>query len=73
MLFIYDGRIFVKPFDHKMVEVKVSKKGNEYNVEATDNWVELNDRIKNETYSITIEKAYEKQNGAKASKKYDLE
>lgn len=72
MLYLYDGKIYVKPFDHKMVEVNVTKRGNEYNVEATDKWVELNEKILNNIYSVTLEKAYEMQNG-KNSKKFDLE
>lgn len=72
MLYLYNGKIYVKPFDHKMVEVNVTKKGNEYNVEATEKWVEINDKILDNTYSVTLEKAYEMQN-KKDSKKFDLE
>lgn len=72
MLYLYNGKIYVKPFDHKMVEVNVTKKGNEYNVEATEKWVEINDKILGNTYSVTLEKAYEMQN-KKDSKKFDLE
>ena len=72
MLFLYEGKVYIKPFDNRMVEVSVSKKGNEYNVEITEKWVELNDEIRNNMYSITVEKAYEMQNGKKA-KSFDLE
>lgn len=72
MLYLYNGKIYVKPFDHKMVEVNVTKKGNEYNVEATEKWVEINDKILDNTYSVTLEKAYEIQT-KKDSKKFDLE
>lgn len=74
MLYIYEGKIYVKPFDYKMIEVLVTKIGNEYNVEATEKEVEITNKVNENLYSITVEKAYEIQNsGNKFSKKIDLE
>lgn len=74
MLYIYEGKIYVKPFDYKMIEVLVTKTGNEYNVEATEKEVEITNKVSENLYSITVEKAYEIQNsGNKFSKKIDLE
>lgn len=72
MLYIYEGKVYVKPFDHKMVEVNVTRKGNEYNVEATEKWVYLDDEIKKNLYDISVEKAYEMQN-SKKNKNFDLD
>lgn len=72
MLYIYKGKIYVKPFDNKLVEVKVSKKGNEYNVEATEKKVEINNQVRSDMISITLEEAYKIQN-EKNTNKYDLE
>lgn len=73
MLYIYDGKIYIKPLENRLVEVNITKKGNEYNVEPTEKKVELSDKIRNDLFSVTLEKAFEMQNGAKASKKFDLE
>jgi hypothetical protein len=73
MLYVYEGKVYIRPFDYKMVEVKVSKKGNEYNVEATEKEVELNQEIRNKTFEITIEKAYEMQNKGNKSSKFNLD
>lgn len=58
MLFRYNGKIYIKPFANKIVEVKVTKKGNEYTVEPTNNSVELTREVENNLYSVSIEEAY---------------
>lgn len=74
MLYVYEDKIYVMPFDYKMIEVLVTKKGEEYNVEATEKEVELTNKIKRDLYSVTVEKAYEMQNNRnKFSKKIDLD
>lgn len=74
MLYIYNDKIYVMPFEYKMIEVLVTKKGNEYNVEATEKEIEVTKDIKENLYSITVEKAYEMQNSkSKFLKKIDLE
>ena len=73
MLYIYEGKIYIRPLENKLVEVNITKKGNEYDVEPTERKVEIEEKIKNNLYSITLEKAYEMQNGIKSSKKFDLE
>lgn len=73
MLFLYNGKVYIKPFENKMVEVNITKRGNEYNVKATEKWLELNDKVINNSHSITVEKAYELQNAAKSIKKFDLD
>lgn len=58
MLYVYDGKVYVKPFDNKLVEVTVSKKGDNYNVEATKNKVEITQAIKEKMQTISVEEAY---------------
>lgn len=62
MLFEYNGKIYVKPFSNRLVEVEVSKPGNEYNVKATKKIVELTQQIKAKVSTISLEQAYKIQN-----------
>lgn len=73
MLYIYENKIYVRPLENLLVEVVVTKKGNEYNVEATERKVEITNKVSDNLYSITLEKAYELQNTSKMSKKIDLD
>lgn len=57
MLYKYNGKIYVKPFPNKIVEVKISKKGNDFNIEPTSSVLYLNDVIKKEMVSVTNEEA----------------
>lgn len=61
MLYIFDGKIYVKPFENKVVEVKVSKKGNEYDVKATGTPVELKPQEMQKLSSISLEEAFKIQ------------
>lgn len=71
MLYIYDGKIYIKPLENILVEVNVTKKGNEYNVVPTEKKVELDDKIRNSLFYITLEKAYEMQHKSD-NKEFDL-
>ena len=62
MLYEYNGKIYVRPFSNKIVEVTIEKKGNEYNVKATDKSIELTQEIKNKMVETTLEDAYKKTN-----------
>ena len=71
MLYVYKGKIYVRPFDNKLVEVKVLKKGQTYDVKATDKTLEINDEIKSKLASISLEEAYKMQN--EKNDKFDLD
>jgi len=62
MLYIFNEKIYVKPFDNKIVEVTITKTGNEYDVKAIKAPVELNDMKLKELASISLEEAYKHQN-----------
>jgi hypothetical protein len=62
MLYEYGGKIYVRPFSSKLVEVNIDKKGNEYNVKATNRNVNLTDEIRKKMVEITLEEAYKKIN-----------
>jgi hypothetical protein len=69
MLYLYDGKIYIKPLDNRLVEVTVSKKGNEYNVIPSKKWIYLDSQIKEKISEITVEEAYKNKN----SKDFDLD
>lgn len=76
-LFRYKGKVYVRPFVNKIIEVIVEKnKDGSFNVKATNNKVELTKEVSNELYSIPIEEAYKMQNKPTSketkSKKFDL-
>lgn len=60
MLYEYNGKIYVKPFSSKMVEVEISKKENEYDVKPTKRIVELTPEIKGKIVEISLKDAYAK-------------
>ena len=60
MLYQYNGKIYVKPFSNRLVEVEISKKDNEYDVKATERIVELTPKIKEEIVEISLKDAYAK-------------
>lgn len=62
MLYIFENKIYVKPFDSKVVEVSVNKKDNEYNVKAIGKPVELNSMQLRSLIEIDLEEAYKHQN-----------
>lgn len=60
MLYELNGKIYVKPFSSKLIEVKVSKDGNKYDVKATDKIVEITPEIKRKLTEVTLKDAYDK-------------
>ena len=62
MLYEYNGKIYVKPFSNKLVEVEVSFKNGEYDVKATKRVVEITPEIKKKVFEVSLEQAYKKQN-----------
>lgn len=67
MLYVYGNKVYIKPLQGKLIEVTVTKKGNDYNVEATKNKIEINQDIKDKLNTITVEKAYKMTNRSKFS------
>ena len=66
MLYEYNKKFYVKPFSNKIVEVKVEKINNEFDVQPTNKEVYLTPEIQKEMIQVTIEEAFEKS--AKISK-----
>lgn len=59
MLYLYNGKIYVRPFVNKMVEVDIKKGiGEDYNVIPTNNVV-VDDNLDSKIISISLENAYE--------------
>ena len=59
MLYVYNGKIYVRPFVNKMVEVDIKKGiGENYNVLPTKNVI-VDDNLDTKITSISLEKAYE--------------
>ncbi len=68
MLYKYENKVYIKPFGDKLVEVKVTKKGDEYNVEATKTIIVIDSKVSEKMYSISLEEAYKMQNKASFNK-----
>ena len=65
MLYEYEGKVYVKPFDNKIVEVTIKKEaGNNFDVQATKNVI-IEDNISAKLTSISTEQAYELLNNKK--------
>lgn len=64
MLYEYNRKIYIKPFSNKIIEVKVEKRGNEYNVKPIKQIVELTAEIRKNLVEITLEEAYKRSNKA---------
>lgn len=62
MLFRYENKVYIKPFGDKLVEVKITKKGKEFNVEPSNKILVITAEVSEKMYSIPIEEAYEMQN-----------
>lgn len=60
MLYQYNGKIYVKPFSNKMVEVEITKAEKEYDVKPTKRIVELTPEIKDKIVEISLKDAYVK-------------
>lgn len=62
MLYQYNGKIYVRPFSNKIIEVKVEKKGEEYNVVALPRYILIDNVIATQLVAISVEKAYREMN-----------
>ncbi len=73
MLYLYNGKIYVKLYENKIVEVEVTKNGEVYDAKPTTRFIEK-DNLEEELTSISIDKAYEVTHKTVASRsKKDLE
>lgn len=60
MLYLYNGKIYVRPVTNKIVEVDIKKEFNgEYNVIPTKNII-VGDNFDGKITSISLENAYKK-------------
>lgn len=65
MLYEYEGKVYVKPFDNKIVEVTIKKDAdNNFDVQATKNVI-IRDDISSKLTSISTKQAYELLNNRK--------
>ena len=60
MLYEYNGKIYVKPLVNKIVEVTVTKKGDEYDVKPGDKFKYITPEIQKEMVQTTVEEAYKR-------------
>lgn len=60
MLYEYDGKTYIKPLVNKMVEVEVSKKGNEYDIKPKKNMVYITEDVKKKMNAISKEDVVKK-------------
>lgn len=60
MLYEYNGKIYIKPFSNKMVEVEITKNENGYDVKPTKKNVEVTPEIKEKIVEISLKDAYAK-------------
>ncbi len=59
MLYLYNGKVYVRPVTNKIVEVEIKKELNgSYDVKPTKNII-VKDNFDSELTSIALEKAYE--------------
>lgn len=68
MLYEYNGKIYIKPLVNKIAEVKISKKGDEYDIQPTGKIIYITDEIKKEWTPVSKENAYELQKSIKSNK-----
>lgn len=60
MLYELNGKIYVKPFSSRLVEIKISKDGNNYDVKATGKTMEITSEIRNKLTEVALKDAYDK-------------
>ena len=70
MLYEYEGKIYVKLYENKIVEVIVKKIANGYDVEPT-NKVVIDDGLYKKIQSISVEEAYKLTSAKKSLKDKD--
>lgn len=67
MLYKYNDKIYVKPLVNKIVEVNITKKGDEYDIQPNKDFTYITPDIKKKMIEITVEDAYKMKNKAKSS------
>ena len=66
MLYVFNDKIYIKPFHNKLVEVKIEKDKDEYNVITTNKNISLTSTAQlKELSQLTLEEAYKYQNKEK--------
>lgn len=58
MLYLFNEKVYVKPFSNMIVEVEITKKNDEYDVKATNKKIELNEEQKDALVAIELAEAY---------------
>ena len=71
MLYVYKGKIYVKPYENKIVEVEISKIKDGYDAKATDRII-IEDNLVDKLQSISIEEAYKLLNTDSKKKSIDI-
>lgn len=71
MLYLYKGKIYVKPYENKIVEVEISKTKDGYDAKVTKNVI-VEDNLVNKLQSISIEEAYKLLNSESKKKSIDI-
>ena len=67
MLYEFNGKIYVKPFVNKIVEVEITKQDDVFDVKPTTKEVELTTEIRQNLTEISIEEAAKKASKSKKS------
>ena len=67
MLYEFNGKIYVKPFVNKIVEVEITKQDDGFDVKPTTKEVELTTEIRQNLTEISIEEAAKKASKSKKS------
>ena len=68
MLYEFNGKIYIKPFSNRLVEVEIIKDDEgEYTAKVTNKIISITSKMKNKISSITLKDAYKKIN--KSSRK----
>lgn len=62
MLYKYNGKIYIKPFINKIVEVDITKKDKNYDVKPAKEYIHLTPEIREQLVGITLEEAYKEKN-----------
>lgn len=62
MLYEYDGKFYIRPLVNKVAEVKITKKGNNYEVDLVEknNLIYISNQMKDKMVEILPEEAYKK-------------
>ena len=60
-MLIYKNKIYVKPVEYKLVEVKVDKQGEGFDIKPIGKLMEITAEELKETREISVQEAYEHQ------------